>query len=106
MLPRFSEQRHICKEPPRDNRKLIHLSDKSLIFNVLTYHFPSQNDSSVNIEVVLPNANPRMFIMVYQPRLPTLTNYSRFTFIKDLPVVNGNRRDFEIISQKLGAIIA
>ncbi|XP_069977559.1 polycystin family receptor for egg jelly [Penaeus vannamei] len=49
----------------------------------------TKNDSSVNIEVVLPNANPRMFIMVYQPRLPTLTNYSRFTFIKDLPVVNG-----------------
>ncbi|XP_064105654.1 uncharacterized protein LOC135215142 [Macrobrachium nipponense] len=58
-------------------------------------------DSSANLEIIPDTENPRLFILVSKPRLPTVTNHELFILVKDIPLKNGTIHDLFLSSSFL-----
>ncbi|KAK7075315.1 hypothetical protein SK128_002079 [Halocaridina rubra] len=64
-------------------------SANQLIKIVYTNFNITKNGSSVNLEIIPVAPNPRLFIIVSKPRLPTLTDFEYFKYVTELSDNNG-----------------
>ncbi|XP_068233382.1 polycystin-1-like [Palaemon carinicauda] len=53
-----------------------------------TFHI-NKTDSAANLEILPDEENPRLFLLISKPRLPTVTIHEHFYLVKDIPMKNG-----------------